>query len=89
MMTTMSSGATVTPVAPTAAERKAWLIFYTYDVADEPSHVGCTPRLLEAAVSEAVASGCAVLTIRNALGAVVFVRPHREESAGPGAETPP
>jgi peptidoglycan/xylan/chitin deacetylase (PgdA/CDA1 family) len=49
-----------------------WLIFYTHDVSDTPSRWGITPALLEFAVREAVASGCRVLPIRNAIGAVSF-----------------
>jgi peptidoglycan/xylan/chitin deacetylase (PgdA/CDA1 family) len=31
--------------------RKSWLIFYTHDITDRPSPYGCTPELLELAVS--------------------------------------
>ena len=52
------------------AKRKSWLIFYTHDVRPEPSRYGCTPELLEAAVSSAVHSGSRILTVREALAEV-------------------
>jgi len=50
-----------------AVRRKAWLIFYTHDVADPPSNQGTSRALLAAAVEESLAAGCAVLTVRDAL----------------------
>jgi peptidoglycan/xylan/chitin deacetylase (PgdA/CDA1 family) len=52
------------------AKRKTWLIFYTHDVRPRPSAFGCTPSLLEAALSCAVRSGCRILTVREALAEV-------------------
>jgi peptidoglycan/xylan/chitin deacetylase (PgdA/CDA1 family) len=49
------------------AERKTWLIFYTHDVRLDPSEFGCTPALLEAAISCAARSGCRILTVQEAL----------------------
>jgi peptidoglycan/xylan/chitin deacetylase (PgdA/CDA1 family) len=49
------------------AKRKTWLIFYTHDVRPNPSEFGCTPALMETAVSCAVRSGCRILTVREAL----------------------
>lgn len=49
------------------AKRRTWLIFYTHDVRPNPSAFGCTPALLEAAVSSAARSGCRILTVREAL----------------------
>jgi peptidoglycan/xylan/chitin deacetylase (PgdA/CDA1 family) len=49
------------------AKRKTWLIFYTHDVRPNPSAFGCTPALLEAAVSCAARSGGRILTVREAL----------------------
>jgi len=48
-------------------KRKSWLIFYTHDVRPQPSAFGCTPALLEAAVSCAVLAGCRILPVREAL----------------------
>lgn len=47
--------------------RKSWLIFYTHDVRPNPSPYGCTPALLETAVSCAAQSGCRILTVREAM----------------------
>jgi len=47
--------------------RKSWLIFYTHDVRRNPSPYGCTPALLESAVSCAIVAGCRILTIGEAL----------------------
>jgi len=46
---------------------KSCLIFYTHDVCPSPSAFGCTPGLLEAAVSCAVRRGCRILTVGEAL----------------------
>jgi GT2 family glycosyltransferase/peptidoglycan/xylan/chitin deacetylase (PgdA/CDA1 family) len=48
-------------------KRKSWLIFYTHDVRPEPSEYGCTPELMEAAVSAAVQAGCRILTVQEVL----------------------
>ncbi|HWA60411.1 MAG TPA: polysaccharide deacetylase family protein [Caulobacteraceae bacterium] len=45
-----------------AAERKAWLILYTHDVADPASAWGCTPGALERLADEALALGFEVVT---------------------------
>jgi len=47
--------------------RKTWLIFYTHDVRRNPSAYGCTPALLESAVSCAILAGCKILTVGEAL----------------------
>ena len=41
-------------------QRQGWLIFYTHDVRSEPSPFGCTPKLLEKAVSLVVKRGFSV-----------------------------
>ncbi len=48
------------------AARCGWLIFYTHDVCDEPSDVGCTPRRFETAVRAALESSAEVLTVAEA-----------------------
>lgn len=47
--------------------RKGWLIFYTHDVRANPSPFGCTPALLEVAVSAAVRSGSRIRTVQEVL----------------------
>lgn len=48
-------------------KRKSWLIFYTHDVRPKPSEYGCTPELLEFAVSNAAKSGSRILTVGQAV----------------------
>jgi peptidoglycan/xylan/chitin deacetylase (PgdA/CDA1 family) len=50
--------------------RKTWLIFYTHDVSPNPSPYGCTPELLEAAISCAARSASRILTVREALAEI-------------------
>jgi peptidoglycan/xylan/chitin deacetylase (PgdA/CDA1 family) len=51
-------------------EQKGWLIFYTHDVRSNPSEYGCTPELLEFAVSAAARSGSRILTVQAALAEI-------------------
>jgi peptidoglycan/xylan/chitin deacetylase (PgdA/CDA1 family) len=50
-----------------AARQNGWVIFYTHDVAERPSEHGCSPRLLDVAVTKAKAAGYACLTVDAAL----------------------
>jgi peptidoglycan/xylan/chitin deacetylase (PgdA/CDA1 family) len=59
---------------------KGWLIFYTHDVREKPSKFGCTPGLLEAAVSAAV-KGARVLTIAAVLAELKIAAPQQEPVA--------
>jgi peptidoglycan/xylan/chitin deacetylase (PgdA/CDA1 family) len=52
--------------------RNGWLIFYTHDVAEVPSWIGCSPRLLRATVDAVQKAGMACLTIRQALEAIGY-----------------
>jgi peptidoglycan/xylan/chitin deacetylase (PgdA/CDA1 family) len=45
--------------------RKSWLIFYSHDVRNRPSPFGCTPALLEFAVSYAAQRTGRVWTVRD------------------------
>ena len=47
--------------------QKGWLVFYTHDVRPNPSEYGCTPELLEFAVSTAARSGSRILTVEQVL----------------------
>jgi peptidoglycan/xylan/chitin deacetylase (PgdA/CDA1 family) len=47
--------------------RNGWLVLFTHDVAPEPTWIGCTPRFLDAAIKAALARGCEVVTVREAL----------------------
>ena len=47
-----------------------WLIFYTHDVADEPSQYGVSPDLLEWAVGTATRAGCVLTTVAESLNLI-------------------
>jgi peptidoglycan/xylan/chitin deacetylase (PgdA/CDA1 family) len=64
-------------------KRKNWLIFYTHDVRPEPSAYGCTPALLQMAVSCAVLAGCRILTVREVLAEVRAQSGNRKGHARP------
>lgn len=49
------------------AAKKGWLIFYTHDIANNPSEWGCSPELLQQALVCALASGCKVLPVNEAI----------------------
>ena len=51
--------------------RKSWLIFYSHDVCPTPSRFGCTPELLEFAVSFASQQGARILTIAEVVAELV------------------
>jgi peptidoglycan/xylan/chitin deacetylase (PgdA/CDA1 family) len=53
-------------------DRNGWLIFYTHDVADPPSWIGCSPATLRNTLAAVRARGFECLTIREALRAVGF-----------------
>jgi len=53
-------------------ECNGWLIFYTHDVATQPSWIGCSPRLLQTVVEAVQAEGMQCLTIRDALTAIGY-----------------
>jgi peptidoglycan/xylan/chitin deacetylase (PgdA/CDA1 family) len=53
-------------------ERNGWLIFYTHDVADEPSWIGCSPQFLRATVEAVQAAEMPCLPIRDALTAIGY-----------------
>jgi peptidoglycan/xylan/chitin deacetylase (PgdA/CDA1 family) len=46
-----------------AVSRKAWVIFYTHDVTDEPSEFGCTPRVFRELVDRARTFDCEIVTV--------------------------
>jgi peptidoglycan/xylan/chitin deacetylase (PgdA/CDA1 family) len=55
-------------------ERNGWLIFATHDVADPPSWIGCSPRLLDDVAAAIQAENMQCLTIRDALKTIGYVR---------------
>ena len=50
-----------------AQTNNGWLIFYTHDVADEPSPYGCSPSLLNEALEAASRRKIPVLNMAEAL----------------------
>jgi peptidoglycan/xylan/chitin deacetylase (PgdA/CDA1 family) len=46
-----------------AVYRKAWVIFYTHDIAEEPSLCGCTPRVFRELVDRARTFDCDIVTV--------------------------
>lgn len=54
-------------------ERNGWVIFYTHDVAEAPSWIGCSPGLLREAIAAVVAQDMQCLPIRDALTAFGYV----------------
>ena len=50
-----------------AQTANGWLIFYTHDVADEPSPYGCTPALLRHALEAAAHRQIPAMSVANAL----------------------
>lgn len=59
-------------------ERNGWLIFYTHDVAEPPSWIGSSPRLLREAIAAVQAENIRCLTVRDALEAIGYRRPTQE-----------
>jgi peptidoglycan/xylan/chitin deacetylase (PgdA/CDA1 family) len=49
------------------ARRRGWLLFYTHDVSEAPSHYGCSPGYFEAVVRAAIESGGQLLPVGSAL----------------------
>jgi len=54
------------------ALNSGWLIFYTHDISTDPTPFGVTPQLFNFVVREALASGCRILPVRNAVGAISY-----------------
>jgi peptidoglycan/xylan/chitin deacetylase (PgdA/CDA1 family) len=64
-----------------AAARKAWLVFYTHDVADTASYQGTSTRLMEFALSRSIAAGCEIAPIVKTLEIIrsrSATSPHRD-----------
>jgi peptidoglycan/xylan/chitin deacetylase (PgdA/CDA1 family) len=54
-------------------DRNGWLVFYTHDVADPPSWIGCSPAVLRSTIAAVRAEGLACLPIREALHEIGYV----------------
>lgn len=53
-----------------AADKKAWLIFYSHDVAEMPSDQGTSSALLDYAAGEVLAAGCDIKTVADAVSQI-------------------
>lgn len=58
--------------------RRSWIIFYTHDVRWAPSRYGCTPDLLEYAISFASERNSRICTIANVIEELVAQPSNRE-----------
>jgi len=56
----------VASLLQTASATRAWLIFYTHDVSEQPSAYGCTAETFERVVKSVAAAGIRILTVRDA-----------------------
>jgi peptidoglycan/xylan/chitin deacetylase (PgdA/CDA1 family) len=64
--------ATLTPekLAATLAEAKrtnAWIVFYTHDVTDDPTYMGCSPALLSRTVAALIEAGIEITPMSSAV----------------------
>lgn len=57
----------IAEITAETARSRGWLIFYSHDVAEQPSKFGVSPDLLELAVSTAEKVGCVVTTVADGL----------------------
>ncbi len=63
--------------------QNGWLIFYTHDVTESPSGIGCTPALLERAVRLAQTRGIVCVTVREGLRRIGYrVAAEADQRAG-------
>jgi peptidoglycan/xylan/chitin deacetylase (PgdA/CDA1 family) len=53
-------------------DSNGWLIFFTHDVADPPTGIGCSPQFLRATVEKVRAAQFPCLPIRDALRAIGY-----------------
>jgi peptidoglycan/xylan/chitin deacetylase (PgdA/CDA1 family) len=68
--------AVITRVIAEAARRNGWLLFASHDVTDTPSRYGVRPDLLAFALRSALAAGCEVVTVSQALRLVRGAKPN-------------
>jgi peptidoglycan/xylan/chitin deacetylase (PgdA/CDA1 family) len=50
-----------------AREKNGWIIFYAHDVAERPTHMGCSPALLRTVIEEIQMNQIACCTVAEAL----------------------
>jgi hypothetical protein len=61
-----------------AKASSGWLVFFTHDVADDASPVGCTPAMLAQVLEKLTAAGIEVLPVKHAMAKAVFGNVGRE-----------
>jgi peptidoglycan/xylan/chitin deacetylase (PgdA/CDA1 family) len=62
----------LTSILEATRKQNGWLIFYTHDVAETPSWIGCTPRLLRTVLATVQAAGIRSLPVSEALSALGY-----------------
>lgn len=71
-------GDEIVPTAETLIDsvvrRGGWLIFYTHDVQERPSHYGCTPSALRKVVEAVRNKGARILTVAQATAGLAGIR---------------
>lgn len=50
-----------------AKAKNGWVIFITHDVTERPEHWGCTPQMLDEALTESRRAGLEILPVKSAL----------------------
>ncbi len=55
-----------------AVAKRGWLILFSHDVSEDPSPYGCTPAMLDHALSRLAAAGVEVLPVKHALARATF-----------------
>ncbi len=55
-----------------AVAAPGWLIFFTHDVADDPSPFGCTPQMLTYVMERLAEAGMETIPVRQAMARTVF-----------------
>jgi peptidoglycan/xylan/chitin deacetylase (PgdA/CDA1 family) len=59
-------------VLRSARARNGWIIFYVHDVAQQPTHMGCTPALLRSTIKTVQGQNFRCLSIRQALPVIGY-----------------
>jgi peptidoglycan/xylan/chitin deacetylase (PgdA/CDA1 family) len=55
-----------------ARDRNGWVIFYVHDVAQQPTHMGCTPSLLRSTIKAVQEQNFQCFSIRHALSVIGY-----------------
>jgi hypothetical protein len=65
-----------------ATAAKAWLIFFTHDVSDDPSRCGCPTKRFASIVEAVARRGIKVLPVKNAAGFALHAPKRRQRLTG-------